>query len=451
MDLKTTLQLIDRLKKDRDEALNKAETDPFQVAKDLGIDLNNFSPEHLEMLKSWSEKLSNQVEGIADGIVNPSNPKSKGVENITNKVRSQGNVSPEDQDLLNKLVGNYIDSEQKEIAKGCFHYDQDSCKGGIISAHSIQKQGPLINISELQNNQHEVIHFTREPGKIWQAKPIAIKEASTFKGFCHYHDDIFSIIEQEPYTNSDKQNFLHSYRSFAYSYHQKLEKYAYVKKIIEEAPRLEEMLTESIEMLEKLGVETERFTNQINSKTNITTDQENLLKIERFEQYKSKLNKDLHLSNFDNLEYFSYELNHICPVICASWVTVHLETPIGFVIQDPNEIYNGYPLLLTIFHTDKNTTVVLVSRFKSDSITEQIFAQLRKLPNEELEIKLTSLIFEQVENFYLAPIFWNYLPQSEKDKIEYNINEEKQRFPFKSTFKASINIFDRMHKIDRAL
>lgn len=446
-DIKSMLEHINQLKKDRDEAFKKAETDPIQAAKEMGIDISKFTPENLENLKSWSENLAGLAENFSSSVVNSNNPKSKGVENITNKVRSQGNVSPEDQDLMNKLMGNYIRDEQKDIAKGCFHYDQDSCKGGIISAHSLQKQGPLINISELQNNQQKVIHFTREPGKKWHAKPIAIKEASTFKGFCHHHDDIFSIIEQEPYSNSDKQNFLHSYRSFAYSYHQKLEKYAYVINIIDGAHGLGNMLSASVEMLEKLGIGTEKITNQLNSKTDITPEQENLLKIERFEQYKSKLNKDLQQNKYDNLEFFSYELNHICPVVCASWVKVHIETPFGFVIQDPYETYNGYPLLLTIFHTERNTTVVLLSRFKSDSITEHVFNQLRKLSNEELEIKLTSLIFEQVENFYLSPVFWNYLPETEKNKIVNDINEEKYSFPNESTFKASINLFDPMHKL----
>jgi hypothetical protein len=126
---------------------------------------------------------------------------------------------------------------------------------------------------------------------------------------------------------------------------------------------------------------------------------------------------------------------------------VHLEKPGTFIIDYKGQIYNGYPLMFTIFHTDRNTSLVLLTRFKSDIITEQIFNQLRKLNNEELEIKLTSLIFEQVENFYLAPAFWRYLPQSEKDKIHQDINIEKEQFPYKSTFQASINIFDGMHKL----
>lgn len=446
MDIKTTLQLIDRLKKERDAAFNKAETDPIQAAKEMGIDLNNFNPENLEALKSWSEKLSKQVEGFSNEIVNSENPKSKGVENLVTKIKNHDHVSTEDQDLLVRLMGKYIADEQKKLAENCFHYDRPFCKGGIIDAHSLQKNGPLNRISEFENNQHTVIHFKREAGKKWCAAPISIKNASTFRGFCHHHDDIFSLIEQQPYTGTNQQKFLHSYRSFAYSYHNKIENYAYLKNVVNGASNMANLLDSCVEALRSFGIADENIPD-IPKKTEITAEQEDTLKAERFEAYKEQLNKSLSDNKYDDLEYFTYELNHICPLICASWIKVHSEIPAGFIINYNGQIYNGYPLLLTIFHTDQNTSIVLLARFKSDSITEDIFNQLRKLSTEELENKLTSLIFEQVENFYMAPKFWNYLPQSEKEKIENDINEEKQNFPYKSTFNASINIFDPMHKL----
>jgi hypothetical protein len=447
MDIKATLQLIERLKNDREKNLNKAETDPIQAAKDLGIDLNNFSHDNLDALKSWSEELSKQVEVISNEIVNSENPKSKGVENLLTKIKNLDHVSTEDQDLLVRLMGKYIADEQKKLAENCFHYDRPSCKGGIIDAHSLQKNGPLNRISEFENNQHTVIHFKREAGKNWYAAPISIKSASTFRGFCHHHDDIFSVIEQQPYTGSNQQNFLHSYRSFAYSYHNRIENYAYLKNVVNGASNMENLLESCVEALRSFGIAEENIPD-IPKKTEITAEQEEILKAERFETYKEQLNNSLNSNKYDDLEYFTYELNHICPLICASWIKVHLEMPGGFIINYNGQIYNGYPLLLTIFHTDQNTSFVLLARFKHDSITEHMFNQLRKLSTEELENKLTSLIYEQVENFYMAPTFWNYLPNSEKEKIKNDINEEKQSFPNKSNFKASNNIFDKRHKLD---
>lgn len=432
-----------RLMEKINKALSNKDTDLFKIAQELGLDIDQFTPENLEKLKTSAEQFPTMAETFSKSVLNPENQKSKGVENIFSKINKQGFTSEKDQEVVNKLMGDYIKDEQTKIAQSCFHYDKQSCNK-IIAAHSLQKKGPLLKIAELQNNQHQVIHFKREPGKKWQADLIAIKDASTFRGFCHHHDDIFSLIEQEPYIGSSQQNFLHSYRSFAYSYHMKLEKYAYANSVINGASNLDDLLNSSLEMLEGLGLGKERIPIE---KTKITSEQEDLLKTERFEDYKTLLNETFQQEKYDDLEYFTYELNHICPIICASWVKAHFEIPGAFIIDYKGQIYNGYPLMFTIFHTARNTSIVLLARFKSDTITEQIFNQLRNLTNEELELKLTSLIFEQVENFYLAPAFWNYLPQSEKDKIENDINEEKQSFPYKSTFKAFINIFHGMHKI----
>lgn len=437
---------IERLKEKLDKALSDKNVNPDKLAQEFGLDISQFTPENLEKLKKFAEQSPGMVEAFSKSLLNPDNPKSKGVENISKKIKEQGSTSEKNQKVVNKLMGDYIKNEQTKIAQSCFHYDQQSCNK-IIAAHSLQKKGPLLKIADLQNNQHQVLHFKSELGKKRKADLVAIKDASTFRGFCHNHDDIFSSIEQEPYTGSNYQNFLHSYRSFAYSYHMKLEKYAYANIIVNGASNLDNLLSSSIEMLKELGLGKEHIPDVPTEKTKLTSEQEELLKVERFEEYKTLLNEALRQGKYDDLEYFTYELNHICPIICASWVKLHFEIPGAFIIDYKGQPYNGYPLMFTIFHTDQNTSKILLARFKSDTISEHIFNQLRKFTTEELGIKFTSLIFEQIENFYLAPSFWNYLPQSEKDKIENNINEKKQSFPYKSTFKASINIFDKMHKV----
>lgn len=55
-------------------------------------------------------------------------------------------------------------------------------------------------------------------------KPIGKGVASTFFGFCDHHDtELFKEIENKPFDESDEHCFMHSYRSFAHSYHLKKE------------------------------------------------------------------------------------------------------------------------------------------------------------------------------------------------------------------------------------
>lgn len=60
------------------------------------------------------------------------------------------------------------------------------------------------------------------------------KIATTFSGFCEYHDKItFQDIEDCEFQGSDKQIFLFTYRTFAWHYHKKLQQIArelYLKK-----------------------------------------------------------------------------------------------------------------------------------------------------------------------------------------------------------------------------
>jgi len=110
----------------------------------------------------------------------------------------------------------------------CFYHDKSNCKGAIKQSHSIQRNNRLSIIEGDINGQRLIYTFTEieydELGSIETLKPIGKKIASTFFGFCDFHDtNLFSPIENFAFDDSDYHCFLHSYRSFAHSYHIKKE------------------------------------------------------------------------------------------------------------------------------------------------------------------------------------------------------------------------------------
>ena len=453
-ELEKKMKQIQDLKKNKESMLNQftpeeIEQDPHKIAAELGIDLTKLKSIDTEKLKAIAASLTGHGEIIEKEVLNPDNPKAKGVQNITNKINKQGFDPEKDGKTVANLFNSFLEEEQTSRAEQCFHYNKSECQHGIIHAHSVQKKGPLKKISIQENNQFLVTQFKRELlTNNWEAGIVSIKDASTFRGFCKKHDSMFELIENEDYSGSAQQNFLHSYRSFAYSYHKKLEHYSYWTNLIETTEiSLNGILGNMSDLLQTVGALGE---NQVMPSTDglqITDEQKATVDADKFEEHKAQLNEALKNDDYNSLDYFSLELDHICPIVCASLVKLHVETNRGYIISDPSKIYNGYPMMITILHTPRNTSIILLSRFKSDLATEIIFNQLRLLTKVQQEERLSTLIFEQVENFFLAPSFWNYLPESEKSKINNDLNQEKEQFPYRSTFTASLNIFDKIHQL----
>ena len=132
-------------------------------------------------------------------------------------------------DIQNNIKLNKMNGELLSKAKisECFHHNKSECNGTIKKAHSIQRNGKLSLLEEKDENDNSVLYsFTNtkvEDNKL-TLKPIGKAIASTFNGFCDFHDNkVFSPIEDASFKNTDEQCFLYSYRAFAHTHHRKTE------------------------------------------------------------------------------------------------------------------------------------------------------------------------------------------------------------------------------------
>jgi hypothetical protein len=100
--------------------------------------------------------------------------------------------------------------------KYCLHPNAgEECKGDIIKAHTIQRSGGLTRIAR----QGHV--YTLDPGdaelvKTGMLSPrlIGVNNASTFTGFCNFHDTkTFEPVEKRPFEGNEQQVFLLGYRA----------------------------------------------------------------------------------------------------------------------------------------------------------------------------------------------------------------------------------------------
>jgi hypothetical protein len=109
---------------------------------------------------------------------------------------------------------------KQRFVKQCIHPSKEVCSENIIKAHSIQNNKIL---TKLAVNGH-VISMKQDKLFFMSGEETGRKVASTFTGFCSYHDKTtFQDIEDYEFVGNPKQLFLFAYRAFALEYHRKLE------------------------------------------------------------------------------------------------------------------------------------------------------------------------------------------------------------------------------------
>lgn len=105
--------------------------------------------------------------------------------------------------------------------KQCIHPDKSQCSDKIRRCHAIQNNRILTKLAV----DGRVITLDNHSAYIFQAADLKGRRvATTFTGFCSYHDKIlFQDIEDKPFRATPRQSFLYSYRTLAWHHHKKLE------------------------------------------------------------------------------------------------------------------------------------------------------------------------------------------------------------------------------------
>ncbi|MGI0133558.1 MAG: hypothetical protein ACREBW_01180 [Candidatus Micrarchaeaceae archaeon] len=106
---------------------------------------------------------------------------------------------------------------KRQSARGrCLHYGDGVRCNKIIAAHSIQKGGQLSLIAEdghVYRLNADLSTLNRTDG-LPHPKKAGVNQASTFAGFCKYHDNaLFKPIDTRPLAPDKQQAALYAYRS----------------------------------------------------------------------------------------------------------------------------------------------------------------------------------------------------------------------------------------------
>ena len=291
-------------------------------------------------------------------------------------------------DLSNpKAASAAIEALKKRFKERCcMAPDKNSCKGKIVSAHTLSEAAVLRRISRggfvysprtnlYPSELHECVSFDL----------LGVGETSVFYGFCEHHDkSLFSSIEDHPFICSHQQNFLHAYRAVA--------KESYLK-------RRQAETSPTVEMVRQIhGFKEDQW---IDDSMLLYQQFASLLGADEMDQCKDKFDKILLKEDWSRLVTWVIEFEKKPSVVCSAPYSPDFDFE-GEPLQDFGNVdITLKTMIVNVFPTDTGG-FALFSYLDTDSaVCENLVASLLRQPH--LTSALIWFIFGYFENIAISP------------------------------------------------
>ncbi len=277
------------------------------------------------------------------------------------------------------------------------------CKKKIVQAHTVAKSSCLKKICSSDGHIYRVKPstdmFMKTNGKI-VPKLEGINRASTFTGFCQFHDDdIFKPLEKEPFSGTILQYFLLAYRAIARENFMKISLNQFL-------PTLREVdRGRSIDEQESIQNHIQSFESGTNAGVISST------------FYKTLVDRKLVEQDFSSVRYYKIELKEVPDTLCSGGIFPEYDFT-GNMLQDLSEI-DIIPDMLTVssIATPKGGALIFVWFKEKERRIVDFLESLIHLPQSKIPNALVRLMFEQIENIFLAPKWWEKLRHKEKTML----------------------------------
>lgn len=287
----------------------------------------------------------------------------------------------------------------------CLHpqASQETCRGRAIRAHTVQRSGGLQFIAR---NGHvywfDPYQLNRRHDGSLQASLIGVREASTFPGFCSYHDcETFSPLEAQRLSFTPEQCFLLGYRALCRELHCKRRALAFITMLRQtdrgkpaEAQVQIQGLANKMEKGTRIGLNNLEATKQIWDRTLLSRD-------------------------FSEVGYYVLVFDRCPDTMCSG-------------AEFPDQDFNDRPLLNVL---DQLTEIIAFNLIGTKSSGAYVFSWLRPAPHAEaLARSLDALqdqdkahavlryVFSGCENTFISPQWWDALPEGHRIRLTQRMN-----------------------------
>jgi SEC-C motif len=288
--------------------------------------------------------------------------------------------------------------------KYCLHpaAGADTCKGDIVKAHTIQRNGGLSKIAEAGHVMHFHLDFSKPPGNpTWlTTERIGLNKASTFTGFCNLHDTkTFEPIERHPFVPNPKSTFLLGYRA--------LSREIFAKRA----------QNENVPLLKGLD-KGKSLDGQIMLQAFMGVYGEGVAAgLKDAEHHKNIYDRILASNDFSESRFYVLCLDRTPDIMCSA-VKLASHDFRGNVVQDLSRLDSLMESITFSLIATDNGGAAVFSWAGASEPCERIVRSLDSYTDEEVPHALVRLIFEFFENAYFSQSWWNNLDEGVKKSLQ---------------------------------
>ncbi len=294
----------------------------------------------------------------------------------------------------------------------CIAKDLDNdCDIKIIKAHTLTKS---LSLEKISSKGHEYSFINRDLYEVeknsgfTRLKKCGIRTASTFKGFCSYHDDkLFSCIEKRNFELSREQCVALIYRTLALELYKKRGTLEFARRSFK--PLLNSFCSNAVMKGSDFLVNNLR-------RSKLDFDDINHLNDVFINVVKKK--------EFSRIRSYALKVSYDVPFVCTGLFAIYKDIN-NEIIQD---IFNfdvpliGYTALNIFYAKDGATWLVLSWLDIFDEINTKFIEQLKGLTIPEQVNVLGNLMISYTENTYFSIEYIDRLSAIHRGKIEKNFN-----------------------------
>jgi hypothetical protein len=303
---------------------------------------------------------------------------------------------------------NPYDIEKKIIksfsARYCLHPDArvGRCKGEIVRAHTVQRSGGLDAVAE---NHHvygfkpSFSGFSKNDGFI-PPELIGVRKASTFTGFCGYHDaETFAPIERQPFHGTPEQCFLHSYRALC--------REVFTKKAAFDSNDLLR------DMDKGCSTEIQRIIQNLLSIDKKASEKS----LTNIEAIKSNFDKRLMNQDYDDINRCIFYFDKVPQIVCCGGFAPVFDLQ-GRKLQDLGDLDKSLEILfLTIFPTGPQGAAILTWLPGPSDVCLEFVKSMWRFGAAKIPDSLGRMATEHLENTFFTPSWWDSLSESQRNTI----------------------------------
>lgn len=275
------------------------------------------------------------------------------------------------------------------------------CSGTIVLAHTVPMGSSLSNISENGHVYGYKIGFAElnKTGGLILPRKIGVRKASSFYGFCGYHDkSIFSCVEDEPFIGSPEQCLVMAFRIASREY--------YAKKSAQSLPSLLEGADRG------KNVRVQRALHQFRAYQSVGLD----AGLRDINNSYTELANALCNGQHDILRSVIYYFDETFPAMFAGGFAPITDLN-GTLLQDLGDpSVKSEHLFVTALGTI-NGSAIVISWFETESAGQILTKQLSELDTSYLPSVLLQLVVRQFENVYYSIGWYDGITQRAKKHL----------------------------------